>query len=150
MPQHSLNGGKGTVNLGEGFTITLPAVRGTVSAQKDSPTSRTRAFGEESFDAQLESAGLSRARVIEVTGTPPATKGRGVRAFGEPVASVGELRVPAVAGESAVVLMEDESGALEWILPIQKAKGARGFNGQSAAGAGLHFEIPIAPAATGS
>src|SRR5258706_7215181 len=150
MSQHSLSGGKGSVDLGEGFTITLPAVRGIVGAQKESPASRTRAFGEESFDAQLESAGPSGTRVMEVTGTQTAATGRGARAFGEAPATMGELRFPTAAGESAVVLMEDESGALHWILPDGKTKGARGFNGESAAAAALTFQLPISPASTGS
>src|SRR5262245_41354055 len=114
MSEHSLDGSRTAVDLGDGYAILAPNVRGTVTANEPS-AARARAFGTESFDALLESAGLDRAKVVEIAATAPPGGARDLGAAAEPPAA--ELTVPRKPNEGAVVLVEDELGALTWVIP---------------------------------
>jgi hypothetical protein len=150
MTTHSLDGSSTRIELGNGVAISAPAVLGTITDTPVEPGTRSRAFGEESFDAQLESAGLVRTRIIDVDGTPPGAARRlGARDLGDGASPpVGTLEVTSLPGEGAVVVMEDETGALTWLLPRQ-TPGERAL-GAAPQAVVLTFEIPLAPAVTGA
>ena len=149
MTPHALDGSNEPRDLGDGYTLTAPGVRGTTVSIPVHPGARARGFGEDAFDAQLESAGLARVRVIElnVTGVdaPPAA-GEGERGFLAPPATV-TLTVPTEPHDGAVVLMEDEAGALTWHIPAAPADGARDFAGHPTH---LTFALPIGATPTGA
>ena len=146
MSEHPLDGSRTAVDLGDGYTILAPNVRGTVIANAPA-AARARAFGSESFDALLESAGLDRAKVVEIAATsPPAgARGLGAEAAEQPAA---ELTVPRKPNEGVVVLVEDELGALTWVIPDEAQQdGSRALRATSAAAAPvLTFHIPLRPA----
>lgn len=150
MTTHSLDGSSERIELGNGIAISAPAILGTITDTPPEPGTRSRGFGEESFDAQLESAGLVRTRIIDLDGTPSGAARRlGARDTGDDASpTVGMLEVTSLPGEAAVVVMEDETGALTWLLPRQTA-GARAF-GAEAQSVVLTFEIPLGPAITGA
>lgn len=144
MATHSLNGGTTPVDLGDGFTIVAPDVRGTLVSTVATPGVVARGFGEESFDAQLASAGLTRVRIFDVEGTVDVARDFAPDAA-PPAPPVGVLEVPAAPGESAIVLVEDERGALRWVLPDT----TRGLEADDQGGM-LTFSVPLSPAATGA
>lgn len=109
MAEYSL--GAEPTSLGDGYVITAPGVRGTARTSDDRDAT-PREFGDR-FDALLLAAGLRRDKVIELdlTQTPAS---RGLRGFNsDPTV----LDVPHDPDTGALVLLENEDGALSWHLP---------------------------------
>jgi hypothetical protein len=137
MSTHALDGSPTQIDLGDGYALSAPAVRGTVESTAVIPGARVRGFSGEVFDAQLEAAGLTKAREIELNATSVAPRDVG----GTPPTI--KLSVPNEPGGSAIVLLQDEAGALRWIVPAETSReGARAFGGDSPAV--LTFDVPTA------
>ena len=98
-------------SLGDGYVITAPGVRGTARTSDDRDAT-PREFGDR-FDALLLAAGLRRDKVIELDlSQTPASRGLRTVAVDPTV-----LEVPRQPNTGALVLLENEDGALSWHLP---------------------------------
>ena len=98
-----------TVDPAYGGTITLQASRSLMTG----PVS----IGGGSFDAELAEAGLTLDKVVLL---PPPAAGTRDLATAAPTAT---LEVPVGDDESCILLVEDASGAVSWVLPDTPRKG---------------------------
>lgn len=97
--------------LGDGYVITTPGVRGTARTSDDRDAI-PREFGDR-FDALLLAAGLRRDKIIELDlNQTPASRGLRTVALDPTI-----LDVPRQPNTGALVLLENEDGALSWHLP---------------------------------
>jgi len=115
-----LTGGSGRVDLGRGYSITVPGMRGSAELREGAADNRSR-----STDAETELLGEALARVdmaqiaaVDVVTAPVP----GDRSAGAMRDTRGDdallLEVPDLGPEAGqVVLMVDEAGALSWHFP---------------------------------
>ena len=135
MSKFPFGGQSRTFSLSGSVVVTTPAANGTLT-ERDAAGD----FSEAAFDAALEAAGLELHKVLDMEASDlPAA--RGLAAAPNTV----HIDVDPPPGMAAVVLVEDETGALRWQMPEAAPVATRGL---AATGAGVHrFSIPMtAPA----
>lgn len=123
-----LTGGASPVDLGSGYSILAPGVRGQAERRRprtadERTRSRTVADGTEDLDAALTATGISEVQQIEITvqPRPPRAAGALLRTTDGRQEAV-ELRVPDLGPETGqLVLACDEMGVLTWHLPVDAA-----------------------------
>ena len=127
--------GNEPTSLGDGYVITAPGVRGTVRiSDRDA---LPREFGDR-FDALLLAAGLRREKVIELDLSLTPTS-RGLRSVAvDPTV----LEVPRQPDTGALLLLENEDGAVSWHLPERPMGEDRGFGQEGGGSDKLRFVIP--------
>ncbi|MEA2488829.1 MAG: hypothetical protein QOH21_621 [Acidobacteriota bacterium] len=139
-----LNGSAQPVDLGFGYALRAPGLRGTVTA-RDGRQPGTRAAetsATEALDEAFRHTDVQEARTIELAVTaaplPPAAAplrtSRGDDAF--------ELDVPAPGpGRGQIVMASNEAGAIHWILPEPESEHAAVANNRDS-GPRRRFRIP--------
>ncbi len=136
MATSKLPGHPVRTDLGDGYVLHSATLAGAARAEQPGAT---RSFGESSFDAELAEAGLELDKVVVL---PPPAAGTRDLATAAPTAT---LEVPVGDDESCILLVEDASGAVSWILPDVPRKG-EGKSRALGAKASVKFTIPLDPA----
>jgi hypothetical protein len=122
MPYQPLDGSKRPVRLDGDLQLIAPNLRGMVTVHRPSPD-RVRsapALGTASLEAGLLEAGMAELATVELDVREiPGSPASDVRGPGD-VESL-ELRVSRPdSGRSAVVLVQDQYGALSWHFPLDE------------------------------
>ena len=160
MPQ--LNGSSQPVNLGQGYSIRAPGVRGNAEMRTSGPAGAARSRsatiedGTAELDAALAATNVTEVRQIELTVQSSAGA---AAAGGAPLRSVDrqqdvvELAVPDLGPENGqLVLACDESGVLTWHLPLEDTGDGETGGTRGGGGSVKRFLIPatvVAPASEG-
>jgi len=140
--QRPLDGTNRTVEIGLGYSLRAPGLKGIATARDPrQPGTRAAEAGvTEVLDAALRDANVSEARTVELAVSaapmPPAAAplrdSRGSDAL--------ELQTPDLGPDrEQVVMAMNEAGAIQWILPERRAAGAIPT---TRAGATRRFLIP--------
>jgi hypothetical protein len=139
MASSKLPGQTVRTDLGDGYVLHSATLAGDARAEQPGAT---RSFGGGAFDAELARAGLELDKVVVL---PPPAAGTRELAAAAPTAT---LEVPVGDDESCILLVEDASGAVSWVLPDVPRK-STGKSRALGAKASLRFTIPLdaAPAA---
>jgi pimeloyl-ACP methyl ester carboxylesterase len=111
MAERELSNDTVSLAIGEGYTVTASGLTGRINASEGG-TPGARALAADSFDLLLSAAGLVHDKSIAVT---PAVSAE--RALEPGAAASLTIDVPNPPGVAALVLVEDESGAVSWVLP---------------------------------
>jgi hypothetical protein len=124
------------IGIGEHYTLTPNGLTGTVSASEGGSPGARALGGLDSFDLLLSAAGLVHDKSISIVPDSAAA-----RALDAPAATV-IVDVPNMPGVAALLLAEDESGAVSWILPeghnpTEPASFTRALSGNS------RFVVPL-------
>lgn len=120
MPDIPLNGGSAPVNLGGGYTLRAPGLKGSARVLgAKAPGSRGPEQATAAFDRALATTGIEEVTAIElkVVAAPFPATAAPVR--GPSGTDAFELQVPDLGpGYGQVVLSIDEGGALQWHFPV--------------------------------
>src|SRR4051812_1606084 len=98
------------IGIGEHYTLTPNGLTGTVSASEGGSPGARALGGLDPFDPLFAAGGLVHEKSISLV-PAPAPAG----AWDAPAATV-IVDVPNMPGVAALLLAEDESGAVSWIL----------------------------------
>lgn len=140
-----LSGSNQSVSLGPGYALRTPGFRGTAEMRPAAPAgSRSAMRGAEAFGGALDEAlantNVTEVRQIDMTLQPlpgAAGAGRSMRSADAP--ATVELEVPDAGPDSGqLVLAIDDSGAIQWIFPEQRAAA-----GAARGAGGVIFRIPV-------
>lgn len=152
-----LNGSASDINLGEGYAIRAPGLRGRVRVHgAKSLGTRGPEVASHDFDKALSESSLSEVKVLEleVSSAPFPASASPIR--GPEGADAFELRVPDVGVEfGQVVLSIDEAGALHWHFPLDnnlsvQPSTIRGANGSKVFHIPREIATPPSKAITGN
>lgn len=114
----TLDGSSARVELGSGYTLTAPGVRGTVDASRRQPAD-TRGGGVEQsepvLEAALEQQGMSEIRVIELNVTESSVPPESVSSTRTSSGAPGMvLEVPDLGPDHEIVVMVIDDGVVTW------------------------------------
>ena len=132
-----LDGSSARVDLGDGYALTAPGVRGTAQTH-DGKENQTRSGGLEQADPLLdqvfEDMDLSEIRVIELDVTVEPDAGAGVLETRTMDGAPGMLlEVPDLGPDDDMVVMVIDDGVVTWSFPEDRVQAAvtRGGSGST-------------------
>lgn len=143
MPDIQLLGGVSAINLGGGYTLRAPGLKGTVRVHGTKASgSRGPEMSSSAFNEALSNARIDEVTIIEliVSSAPIPSATAPIR--GPDGADAFELQVPDIGPEyGQIVLSIDEAGAMHWHFPLEnnlsvQTSAVRGANGSKV------FRIP--------
>lgn len=120
MPARQLDGSFRRVDLGSGYTLVAPGLKGTAEVHGPrAPGTRGREQMTPMLDAALAQAGLEDVRTIELEVRPAPPPAGGLPLRGPTGDDALLLEVPDLGPDAGqVVLAIDEGGTMTWNLPL--------------------------------
>ena len=153
MPDiHQLDGGTAPVNLGGGYTLRAPGLKGSARVLGTrAPGSRGPEQATEDFDRAFADAGIEEVTAIELAVSSSPFPRAAAPLRGPDGADAFELRVPDLGPDyGQVVLAIDEQGAMHWHFAVDDERKLQPSISRSAGGSRTFLiprEIATPPAA---